>query len=564
MSKFILPAQKGDELFPTTVVAPPIIRWSGSVDPQSEDGQRILDRCWSAIMGFYSQQNHNHSLSQNQQSRAAQQVAPDVFVTYVNQSGVEYLTIQIGAQPSKPKKDPADQVAPPASPPVTHELDRPATMPAACWVPTAVNGKLAYESLGLDDKHGAIKYEAHSPTDDQYVPNYYDWAVFPYNPVNINLGFTLKLYGREFTSIWDSRQGAMYLDKWEYVRNNTLRWHTSQMFFYNNYGIQPPIPEYAKYDLFGEDGVYIGPDALDYAQPRQINVYPYWELVGTPIVDYYWTWHTRPEYEDISNISHFNQIYGYYEATPSPGRTHNVWGTMDHDIITLVPYRPSVWGDGINFFTLDTATQLYNSNGNTTYYDPEYKLTHVYYRRGLKQFGQEKEPRRFVSIVHKDAAFGYKYDATHAYESPTNLDAGNFSWAGYCTYEVTIIGPGASPTGENCPAYIGFSYLDTLDVDFNVTYSPRMSGSWLNQYDKPDGFMFRLDPIYPAFAGMYLDDFRQQYGNIRCRSIWKVKGSQEVNIAPIVRNKQFWWQVTDRGELKMLGPSDPNWIPPSF
>lgn len=124
MSKFYLPTQKGTQLFPTTVVAPPIVRWVG-VDPRTADGQAILDTFGSAITAFHMQQAHNHSLSVNTQSRGFVQLAPNLGVQYVNQGGAEYITIHA-------------QLAPP--PVVKEDEAAPASVYTQCWYPPEVIG----------------------------------------------------------------------------------------------------------------------------------------------------------------------------------------------------------------------------------------------------------------------------------------------------------------------------------------------------------------------------------------------------------------------------------------
>lgn len=100
MSKFFLPSQKGTQLFPDTIIAPPITRWVG-VDARTDEGQKIIDTFGSAITSFYMQQAHNHSLSINNQSRGYIQVAQNIGVEYVNQFGKEFITLYV-QPPSKP------------------------------------------------------------------------------------------------------------------------------------------------------------------------------------------------------------------------------------------------------------------------------------------------------------------------------------------------------------------------------------------------------------------------------------------------------------------------------
>lgn len=97
MSKFYLPTQKGGELFPTTIVAPPIMRWVG-IDARTAEAQAIIDTFGSTITAFHMQQAHNHSLSLNTQSRGFLQIAPNIGVEYVNQGGMEYITISVQPQ----------------------------------------------------------------------------------------------------------------------------------------------------------------------------------------------------------------------------------------------------------------------------------------------------------------------------------------------------------------------------------------------------------------------------------------------------------------------------------
>lgn len=94
MSKFSLPSQKGTQLFPDTIIAPPITRWVG-VDARTSEAQTILDQYGSAVTSFYMQQAHNHSLSNNNQSRGYIQIAQNLGVEYVNQFGKEFITLYV-------------------------------------------------------------------------------------------------------------------------------------------------------------------------------------------------------------------------------------------------------------------------------------------------------------------------------------------------------------------------------------------------------------------------------------------------------------------------------------
>jgi len=180
VSKFYLPTQKGTQLFPTTVVAPPIVRWVG-VDPRTADGQAILDTFGSAITAFHMQQAHNHSLSVNTQSRGFVQLAPNLGVQYVNQGGAEYITIYAQLAPPVEEKKP--------------EVEKPVT-PVACWFPeNGVHGMLTdmFPSLALDISPARSLV---------YQPEYYGWQ-FLSTPGTVPLNFDIPLVvkGQSYTEI---------------------------------------------------------------------------------------------------------------------------------------------------------------------------------------------------------------------------------------------------------------------------------------------------------------------------------------------------------------------------
>lgn len=184
MSKFILPSQKGTELFPNAVVAPPIVRWVG-IDARSTEAQAILAQYGSALTAFHAQQSHNHSLSGNTQSRAARQIAPNLGVTYVNQGGTEYVTLDV-----KPAATQIDQrVAAPDT--ETPRVQAPSTL---CWFPASQDGLLISESLGI-------------ATREQVTSSYFsDWSALP------DIGFEMTLFGQKFRSLVVSSAGGVYVD----------------------------------------------------------------------------------------------------------------------------------------------------------------------------------------------------------------------------------------------------------------------------------------------------------------------------------------------------------------
>lgn len=177
MSKFYLPTQKGSELFPTTVVAPPIMRWVG-VDARTAEAQAIIDTFGSAITAFHMQQAHNHSLSLNTQSRGFLQIAPNIGVEYVNQGGMEYITIHV--QPSKSTEEPEVKSEKPAQ-------------PVVCWFPEAgVHGMLsdAYPDIELIDLPLSVVYET-----DAYV----FFSCTGTFPLNFNTPLVIK--GQSYSEI---------------------------------------------------------------------------------------------------------------------------------------------------------------------------------------------------------------------------------------------------------------------------------------------------------------------------------------------------------------------------
>ncbi|CAB4130790.1 hypothetical protein UFOVP121_34 [uncultured Caudovirales phage] len=183
MSKFYLPTQKGVELFPNVIIAPPIIRWVG-VDARTAEAQAILDTFGSAITAFYMQQAHNHSLSLNTQSRAFQQIAPNLGVEYVNQGGMEYITIRV-------------QLAQP-QPVVEQEVEKP-VKPSTCWYPPEVYGEGSlYDMLVRSGVSLADPEPVHLEADPYYIPK---GEYFMRIVGTIPLGFSrpLNLYGILFT-----------------------------------------------------------------------------------------------------------------------------------------------------------------------------------------------------------------------------------------------------------------------------------------------------------------------------------------------------------------------------
>ena len=180
MSKFYLPTQKGTQLFPTTVVASPIVRWVG-VDPRTADGQAILDMYGSAITAFHMQQAHNHSLSVNTQSRGFVQLAPNLGVQYVNQGGAEYITIYAQLAPPVEEKKP--------------EVEKPVT-PVACWFP-----EIGVHGL-LTDVFPNITLDISPARSLVYQPEYYGWQ-FLSTPGTVPLNFDVPLVvkGQSYTEI---------------------------------------------------------------------------------------------------------------------------------------------------------------------------------------------------------------------------------------------------------------------------------------------------------------------------------------------------------------------------
>jgi hypothetical protein len=563
VSKFILPAQKGDELFPTTVVAPPIIRWSGSVDPQSEDGQRILDRCWSAIMGFYSQQNHNHSLSQNQQSRAAQQVAPDVFVTYVNQSGIEYLTIQIGAQPSKPKKDDEPAPKPPAAP--TFEPTPEQKYSAKCWLPAPADGKLFSEQFGLMSK-GVVSY---TPWGESFYTSWFE-----------SLGFSFKVYGRTVDTISPILSSGVIVG------------------FEAQKPGQPanPVHPHEAWDYVFEE----------YQQYTVVPVerYPHMEVYRSYIVDNYRTWRADiPLWSAPYLVNFGSNEFPNFQTTKS--RVYS---------ICLFAYLMYVGGirlaeEGISLAGTDypnSAADWPNGrNHRSVYFAPYYAglglalqpiVKYWYYNyigetdnvsvyriKGKTEFGGESRKRSFC-LFGWHSLIGSYLDYSTAKEIFTpEWPGGAFVGATFgfkrCVFEMIFIEGGKGSDGSDCPALIGYSYKQMGGYD---TFHPGMAAPELSKYD-PVSLAYPLmeiyygapsyqlytppfytDPIAAPYVGMFVDDIDGEYGPIRCRSAWKLSGSQQYDRSSYLTNKQFWWAVMPDGSLKMLGPSDPNWIPPSF
>lgn len=183
MSKFYLPTQKGLELFPNVIAAPPIIRWVG-VDARTAEAQAILDTFGSAITAFYMQQAHNHSLSLNTQSRAFQQIAPNLGVEYVNQGGMEYITIRV-------------QLAQP-QPVVEQESEKP-VKPSTCWYPPEVVGDGSLYDMLV---RSGVSLADPQPVQLDIDPYYVDRGLY-FTSIRgtIPLGFSrpLNLYGALFT-----------------------------------------------------------------------------------------------------------------------------------------------------------------------------------------------------------------------------------------------------------------------------------------------------------------------------------------------------------------------------
>lgn len=164
MSKFFLPAQKGVELFPTTIVAPPIMRWVG-VDARTAEAQAILDQYGSAITSFYVQQAHNHSLSEITQTRAYRQIVPNLGVEYVNQGGMEYVTLYV--QPVGTVQEEKKQETP--------------EQPVRCWYPPEmfVPDKSLAEMYVAEEIELPLEYVPHPLYPDIYLPTPFYSGVLP-------------------------------------------------------------------------------------------------------------------------------------------------------------------------------------------------------------------------------------------------------------------------------------------------------------------------------------------------------------------------------------------------
>ena len=195
MSKFYLPTQKGLELFPNVIAAPPIIRWVG-VDARTAEAQAILDTFGSAITAFHMQQAHNHSLSLNTQSRAFQQIAPNLGVEYVNQGGMEYITIHVQLAQPQPVVEP--------------EAEKP-VKPSTCWYPPEVSGEGSLYDM--------LVRSGVSLADPQPVPLWLDVNGFQFVQGVMPLGFSrpLDLYGRQVTEFG----GEAYLSR--LIANGVVR-----------------------------------------------------------------------------------------------------------------------------------------------------------------------------------------------------------------------------------------------------------------------------------------------------------------------------------------------------
>ena len=168
MSKLILPTQKGIELFPDTIIAPPIVRWVG-IDPRSPDSETLAAKYDSLIKAFYVQQAQNHALSTNDQTRAYRRLDENISVRYLNQGGKEYITVDATPIKAQPVKQEVRIPAP----------DQP------CWFPVASPGMLFTEQ--------------YAPTAD--IVCYEDADVWPEPVVPYELDFAFQLYGYKVTSI---------------------------------------------------------------------------------------------------------------------------------------------------------------------------------------------------------------------------------------------------------------------------------------------------------------------------------------------------------------------------
>lgn len=156
------------------------MRWVG-IDARTAEAQAIIDTFGSTITAFHMQQAHNHSLSLNTQSRGFLQIAPNIGVEYVNQGGMEYITISVqAAKAEEPKLEAEEPVK-----------------PVVCWYPTEdITGTVApSEDLQFVDLPiiQQVRYSDYESTDVA--------VSVVAGTISLNFSEPLNVYGTTVTEI---------------------------------------------------------------------------------------------------------------------------------------------------------------------------------------------------------------------------------------------------------------------------------------------------------------------------------------------------------------------------